>query len=211
MAGQTQLVRIDEESTDPLNKAIEDEVISLIRYEMARTDIVIIQDYGKGVITRRVMDEVHKLAEKYDLGVLVDPYSKRDPSVYAGADVLTPNKQECMELVSDLKPESIEQATNYLLGATGAWGVLTTLGKDGMYGVHKFAPSFTLKSEAQNVVDVTGAGDTVISALAIGMAMGLEFQNAASMANHAAAIVVKKLGTSVCTKDELLKSLQERT
>lgn len=211
MAGQTQLVRIDEETTDPISSISEFEIISFIEYEMRKTDIVIIQDYGKGVITRRVMTKVMELSERYGLKVLVDPYSKQDISIYFGADTLTPNKQECLELSSKFKVgQDIKRATTLLAQSLNLNNVLTTLGKDGMYGYSRSTKDFNIKSKASSTVDVTGAGDTVIATLAIGLASGLDFKNAADMANHAAGIVVKKLGTSVCTKEELLKSLKER-
>lgn len=210
MAGQTQLVRVDDETTDPINMAIENKIIEAIEYEMARTDIVIVQDYNKGMINRNIMTKIRKLADHYGLMVLVDPHSKQDPSIYFRADVLTPNKQECFDLTSKFKPNSIETAANQLQSMSNAKSVLVTLGKDGMFGWTSYKENFSIKAHAENVVDVTGAGDTVIAALAIGLAVGLDFRNAVEMANHAASVVVKKLGTSVCTKEELLRSLKER-
>lgn len=206
MAGSTQLVRLDEESTHNISYQTESKLIEILMKKLPYADAIIIQDYGKGVVTRQLAETLIALALP-DQKVLIDPYSKQDPSVYWDADVITPNKQECMELTSKFHPGSVKDATRLLRNSTNAPLVVTTLGKDGMYALGPEGKEFNLDAKAETVLDVTGAGDTVISVLALAAASGMKVKPSMKLANEAAGIVVKKLGTSVCTFDELQKAV----
>ncbi len=169
--------------------------------------MVILSDYGKGGLTHIVrMIEMARVRGKR---VLVDPKGD-DYSRYAGAHVLTPNRAELREVVGRWSDEAdLQQRTQKLRESLRLQAVLLTRSEEGMTLFEQGAVTH-VPTQAREVFDVSGAGDTVISTLAVMLASGASLPEAMRVANHAAGIVVGKLGTAVVTRDELLADLSHR-
>lgn len=207
-AGHQQLLRVDEETTTPLTGALEDTFIMAALDAMKGRKALVLSDYGKGALTPRVLQTLIDTAKKAGIPVIVDPKG-HDYTRYRGADVVTPNKKELAEatghrlLVSDA---DIETAAKTLMASAGIRAVLATRSAEGMSVIE---PSGTthLKTQAREVFDVSGAGDTVVAALAAALAMGLPLSEGAMLANLAAGLVVEKIGTATVQAGELAEAL----
>jgi rfaE bifunctional protein kinase chain/domain len=187
-AGQ-QIVRIDRETERYLSPAIETKIVNSCTKIMNDVSVVVISDYNKGVINEMTAQSVIKAAMERGIPVIVDP-KKRDFSIYEGATVITPNGQEYLDAYRQFA--KIEPA------------ILVTLGSLGM-DLHLKGSITRIPTKAKSVVDVTGAGDTVVAALATFIATnkGKSLMEAAVFANAAAAVVVGKRGTATVTLDEM--------
>jgi D-beta-D-heptose 7-phosphate kinase/D-beta-D-heptose 1-phosphate adenosyltransferase len=179
-------------------------LVDTIVAEIKKIDVVILSDYGKGLLTREVVQEIIATAKAEGKPVIVDPKS-RDFSLYSGADFISPNLNElanaaARELRTD---EEIIDAAKKLMEAHNIANILVTRSKDGMTLVSRNSEPQHLKARAQEVFDVSGAGDTVIATLALGIASGLSFSEAANLANIAGGIVVGRLGTAAVTPEDL--------
>jgi D-glycero-beta-D-manno-heptose-7-phosphate kinase len=193
-----QLIRIDFEkppSSEVLAAKLEE-----FRSALADCDVVILSDYGKGGLTH--IAEMIRAARKAAKRVLVDPKGD-DYSRYKGASIITPNLAELREVVGRWKDEAdLKQRAQALREKLGLEALLLTRGEDGMTLFAK-SRSTTIKAEAREISDVTGAGDTVIATLAVMLAAGAGVEAAVRIANRAAGIVVGKLGTATASHDEL--------
>ncbi len=188
-------------AAEPLVKAIE----SLAASEPP--DVIVLSDYAKGVLSEPVVTFVIAWARKHGVPVLVDP-KRNDFAVYAGATVITPNAKELAAATgresSDLGV--IERGARTLITAAGCEALIVTLGENGMLVVPADKPALHISAAAREVYDVTGAGDTVIALLALGLATRLPLESSASLANVAAGLVVQKVGTAVVTAPELVSA-----
>lgn len=204
-AGQ-QLLRADDEVASPITEAV-DAVIEAAGRAMVTADIVVLSDYAKGVLSPAVLEEIIAVARARDIKVVVDP-KQRDFAVYRGATVITPNRAELRQ-ATGIDPADDAAAVAAGMAArtaTDAAAVLVTRGADGMTLVEGEA-AHHLRSQAREVFDVSGAGDTVVACLALAMANGVPLRQAAQMANAAASVVVGKLGTATVSRDELRVAL----
>lgn len=210
IAANQQVLRIDRES----RKDITDEQSrALCRYaekRMPQCDLVIVSDYGKGVVTPRLMEGLTEICRRQKKILIVDPKG-RDYSKYRGAYAITPNKKEAALAsgVDILDRESLTRAGEIILNRTGAQRLLITCGKDGMALFQPESSPRLISAKARQVFDVSGAGDTVISVLGLCMAAGASFEVAAGLANTAAGIVVAKVGTATLSQAELAAELQD--
>ena len=187
-----------------------DDAELLRRYEeqLNTVDAVILSDYAKGALHR--VEQLIALAKKKGLPILVDPKSD-DFSCYAGATIVTPNRKEFEKIVGVCDSiDAIEEKAKSYLETMNIGALLITLGKDGMLLVQKGFDPLHMPTRAREVYDVTGAGDTVISILAAGIASGQTLDQAALLANTAAGIVVAKLGTATVNPAELRRALQRQ-
>jgi D-glycero-beta-D-manno-heptose-7-phosphate kinase len=193
-----QLLRIDFErppSREVLASKLED-----FKRALPENDAVILSDYGKGGLTH--IAEMIRSARRAGKRVLVDPKGD-DYSRYKGASIITPNLAELREVVGTWKDEKdLKSRAQALREKLGLEALLLTRGEDGMTLFAK-TKTTTIKAEAREVFDVTGAGDTVIAALAVMLAAGAGLEAAVRIANRAAGIVVGKLGTAAATHGEL--------
>jgi D-glycero-beta-D-manno-heptose-7-phosphate kinase len=205
-----QVVRFDRESRTPVGSESIDTIISYV--EKMRDDVgaIVISDYNKGVITKPLLDGIRRISSKRKVTVCVDP--KRDDfSLYQGFDIITPNQQEaCRAVGREIRNEKeLFQVGTMLLERFDFKAVLITRGEEGISLFEKNNPVVhtPFRTLAKEVFDVTGAGDTVIGVFALSMAAGANFKEAAVLANHAAGIVVGKVGTATVSQEELKKSL----
>lgn len=206
MAQKQQLFRLDSEVADPLSQAEESDVVTACEAAMADAGALILSDYGKGIMqTAGLCQRLIRLATAQGIPVFVDPKGS-DWERYRGATCITPNTSE-LELVVGQRLDKGEAAIAALLETTrtafGLSHLLLTRGADGMCLKEADKEALFIATEAREVFDVSGAGDTVIATLAASVAAGLPFDTAARLANAAAGIVVGKLGTRPVTIGEL--------
>lgn len=207
IAQHQQVCRTDRECRAPLSSAIRQALLQKAREAVQQCDAVIISDYAKGVIDAEHTMQLIQSAKDLGRFVAVDP-KVADYRVYRGASIITPNKHEA-ELASGISidgPESLEKAAQRILALAQADNLLITRGEDGM-SLFEGARCHHIPTVAREVYDVTGAGDTVIANLTLGVAAGAALPLAALLANHAAGVVVGKLGTATASPLEILESL----
>jgi D-beta-D-heptose 7-phosphate kinase / D-beta-D-heptose 1-phosphate adenosyltransferase len=208
MAGHQQLLRVDEEQTHALASEEEAALIAAAEHAIDESDAVILSDYGKAVLGPRVIAAAIVKARAAGIPVFVDPKSE-DFTHYRGATCITPNQKELavaarLPVAGD---EEIVAAARHVMRAAGAQAILATRSEKGMVLVEASGAVHHEAARAQEVYDVSGAGDTVIAVLALAAAAGYDLPHAMRLANTAAGIVVSKLGTATVELDELLLEL----
>lgn len=202
-----QIVRVDQEDTTPVEPEHERRIIAAACLAIDDCDVLVISDYGKGVCSNAVLSAVLRYANALGKAVLVDP-KRQDFNAYRGATILTPNRKELSD-ATRLPCESDAEAlaaAEHAQRESGAAILLTRSEKGISFFPQEGAP-LHLPTVAQDVFDVSGAGDTVIAVLAAALAADIPIADGIRMANHAAGIVVSKLGTAIVTKEELAASL----
>jgi len=204
IAHAQQVVRYDRETRDSLNPETTKSILDFIHDQRDKLAAIIVSDYGKGVVTRELMEGVKGLMSARDLPLAVDPNVKNFP-LYEGVTIITPNHSEAQEVagIDIVDEESLRRVGEKLLQSFRCRALLITRGKDGMTLFEEQGRVTHIKSIARKVYDVTGAGDTVIAALTLGIAGGLDMKSAAYLSNLAAGIVVGEIGTSTVKIDNL--------
>ncbi len=213
IAHSQQMVRFDREKTDDISRGDLNKILRFVRQKIKDMDVVILEDYGKGVMQPFLLKEVVKLAEKYKKPVLVDPKEKHF-TYYRGVTCITPNRKEAYGGYERTigpwhKMPALEQVGWRLMTKLKLDSVLITLGEDGMALFEKNKKITRIPTAAREVYDVSGAGDTVIATLALALASGAKMQEAAKISNLAAGIVVGKLGTAAVSPDELKDAVRK--
>ncbi len=199
---QQQLLRIDFE-TPPSREVLEDKLDDFESL-VDSVDIVILSDYGKGGLTH--VSKMIKAAKAHGKRILVDPKGD-DFARYRGATLLTPNRGEFRQVAGRWKDESdLAMRAEALRSELDLEALLVTRSEEGM-SLFSSAGAMHEPTQAQEVYDVSGAGDTVIATLGLMMAAGVEMPEAVRIANRAAGVVVGKLGTATVSRDELILSL----
>jgi len=208
VAHHQQVVRIDKEKVEHLGAELLSKMLKIIEEAVKKVDAVIIEDYGKGVITPALLEKVVPLAKKHGKIISVDPKEEHF-KYYKGISVITPNNHEASKAVGfPIKDEaSLERAGNVLLDKLRCRIALITLGENGMAVFQRSKPMKRIPTAAQEVFDVSGAGDTVIASYTLALASGADPILAAHIANFAAGIVVGKVGIAVVTPEELLERI----
>ncbi len=212
IAHHQQVVRLDREYPAPLGPSVVTRLLNVVRKQLETIDAIVIEDYGKGVITRKLLEEVIPLARAKRKLITVDPKEEHF-DLYRDVTVVTPNRAEASAMVGRaLETErDVIQAARELVKRLNAESVLMTLGEDGMCLCEKAGRCVRIPTVAQAVFDVAGAGDTVIGTLTTALAIGASLHEAAVLANHAAGIVVGKVGVATASPQELLAKLQRPT
>jgi D-beta-D-heptose 7-phosphate kinase/D-beta-D-heptose 1-phosphate adenosyltransferase len=208
IAEHQQVLRIDRETKKEITKQTFNRLIKHAEKIIPNVDVILISDYGKGMIDRTMIKKLVQIAKKHNKTTIADPKGL-DFTRYAGVNLLTPNKKEATlasgrEISDD---RSLAEAGQILLDKAGCEKLLITCGKDGMVLFEKDKKPFKMGTKAREVYDVSGAGDTVIAVLGLGIASGHSFKQAVSLANTAAGIVVGKVGTAAVTSKELLEAI----
>ena len=210
VVGQGQhVVRIDHESREAVHGPFEESLFGAFRDALTQGAAgVILSDYRKGVLTPPLLARIIRTAREAGVPVLVDP-KPGEMERYRGATVLTPNLHELYVAtgVDVGTAQGRERAARQLMDSTECRAVLVTCGGEGLYIVERDRPPVTMPTDAREVYDVTGAGDTVAAVLGLGLFANLDLSDAARLANAAAAVVVGKLGTSVVRPEELARQL----
>ncbi len=209
LAGRHQLVRVDREVTDPISKGLEDELADKLTAIIDSADIVIFSDYNKGLFAPKLTQRLIKIANDYQKKVIIDPkglnYEK-----YNGAYLIKPNRKELAEAAKTESIKSIDdlpEAAKTIFSQTKTAYLIVTLSEEGM-AILTEQSSKLLPVKATEVFDVTGAGDTVIATIAYFIALGFSVEEACELANHAAAIVIRHVGSATTTIDEIIKDME---
>jgi len=213
LASGQQMLRADRETQAALDGAVRQGILDAVQAHLGECDAVVLSDYGKGVLAGGVAEGIIKAAHTAGKKVIVDPKGD-DYGRYSGADVITPNRKELCAAtgMSAGTDDEAAAAAKALIEAHGFKAVLATRSKDGMTLVCGADGGTTrhLRAEAREVFDVSGAGDTVVAALASALAAGAALERAAELANVAAGIVVAKVGTAAASADDLSHALRHQ-
>ncbi len=208
VAAHQQIVRIDRESREALPSSVEQQLCTWIADHAREYRVIVLSDYNKGVLTPAVIAAVVAAADLAGIPVLVDPKGT-DFTRYSGATLLTPNRKEA-EVASGISIKdtaSLAEAAAVIMGATGLQHLLITRSEEGMSLFSRGGEVVHIPTVAREVFDVSGAGDTVLATLAVGVASGLTMAESARLANIAAGIAVGKLGTSIVTPQEIIDTV----
>jgi len=203
------VVRADRERRTPVDARTEDHLIAILGAALQEADAFVVSDYDKGAVTPRVLAEILPRATKRGIPVLVDP-KIRNFDAYRPATLVTPNHHEALRLTNteDDTDEGMAHAARLIRERLNCESVLITRGEQGMMLLECDADPVYVGTVAREVYDVTGAGDTVIATLAAALAARASLVEAATLANHAAGIVVGKVGTATASRDELVGSFK---
>ena len=204
------VVRADRERRTPVTGEVERGLIEILREAIASADAFIVSDYDKGAVTPGALAEILPLAVARGIPVLVDPKIRNFDS-YRPATLVTPNHHEALRLTNteDYTDDGLRRAGFEIQERLGCEAVLVTRGERGMMLLEKGREPVYVETVAREVYDVTGAGDTVIATLAASLSAGATVLEAAVLANHAAGIVVGKVGTAAVSADELAHSFRD--
>jgi len=208
IAHNQMVVRADRERRGPVDAQTEDRIVAITKAALANAHALVISDYDKGVVTPGILAEV--LPAAYGrMPVLVDP-KIRNFNAYRPATLVTPNHHEALHLANleEDSDDALQSAARMIRACLGCDAVLITRGDRGMMLVEGDRNPVFVETAAREVYDVTGAGDTVIATLAAALVGGASMTEAAILANHAAGIVVGKLGTATATANDVLNSIQ---
>jgi D-beta-D-heptose 7-phosphate kinase / D-beta-D-heptose 1-phosphate adenosyltransferase len=219
LAQNQQLLRTDFEQNHALSATDQDTIKSLIHRLLQEKNYgaIILSDYGKGLLSEDLLRFILQSAKQKNCPVLVDPKGQ-DYSKYAGASVVTPNRKELSEATQNrptLEDEDVVKASQYLIDQSGIAAIVATRSQDGMTIVEKdqhtqqFLRPLHLRTQAREVYDVSGAGDTVIATIACGLSIGANLLEASQLANIAGGIVVGKIGTAPIRLQDLKKWFDE--
>lgn len=225
VAQHQQILRIDREETDPAN---DDKLLGrmcrFLQKHISLFDAVIISDYGKGMISRPLIEQVCSLAKEHGKILTVDPKVEHF-TYYRGVTAITPNKNEAENAIRNIKvtnrqsrqldihsdrletQSQVERAGKQLLKFLNLESLLLTLGEKGMCLFERSKKPVHIHTKARDIFDVTGAGDTVIAVFTLGLCSQATKRQAADIANHAAGIVVGKMGAVTVTREELVKAM----
>ncbi len=211
IAANQQILRTDFEQTQILSSDLETDLLNLFRSQVKTHDLVILSDYAKGIFSPQGLTNLIQEARLHEKPVLVDPKGI-DFTRYKGATLLTPNRQELAQATLDpLKTqEGLVSVAEKILKDTNIEAMIVTRGPEGMTLVTAAGEVEHLPTQALEVFDVSGAGDTVIATLAASLASGASLSTAMRLANVAAGLVVAKVGTAVVPPDELITALHHQ-
>ena len=212
VADGQQMLRADREMRSALSDDVERRILQQFGDSLRHADVVVLSDYAKGVLSEHVTQAAIAAARRAGKPVIVDPKAK-DLRKYTGATVLTPNRSE-LQLACGFDcatDELVESAARSFLDKGVCDAMVVTRGKDGMSVVSAGQAAVHLRTVARQVFDVSGAGDTAVAAMSLGLAAGATIVAASTLANWAAGIVVGKLGTAVVTAPELIEQLAPLT
>ena len=211
IAHDQQVVRYDREIKISLKPKTTKGILDFINEKKENLSALIVSDYGKGVISRQLMDGLKSITSDCDFPVTVDPNVKNFP-LYKDVTVITPNHNQAGEIagIQIISEEDLKKVGKKLLNNKKCKALLITRGKDGMTLFEQKGKVTHIKSIARKVYDVTGAGDTVIATLTLGIAGGLDLKSAAYLSNLAGGIVVGEIGTSTVKIDNLKELINSR-
>ena len=203
IAHSQQMVRFDREKKDRISPETSARVVSYIKKAVKAADLVVISDYAKGLVTQQLVEEANAVCQSLGRQIAVDPKVEHF-DYYKGVTIVTPNNLEASQAsgVDITDDETLHRAGEVLFNRLGCQALLITRGENGM---SLFEPSSEthIPTVAKEVFDVSGAGDTVIGTLALALASGADFREAAVLANFAAGVVVGKVGTATLSPEEL--------
>jgi len=203
MVSSHQLIRLDREDVNPISEPVAQTILNAIEAEIRNYDLVLISDYGKGALSNTLLTGIFDICKRAEIKTLLDPKGT-DFSKYRGVNIIKPNKKEAIIasgiIINDLP--SLKAACEKLQEITECDDVIITMSEDGiaLYSNNELS---VISTKALDVVDVTGAGDTVLASLGVALICGNSLYEACNFANHAAAVVVSKVGSATATLQEI--------
>ena len=210
IAHSQQVVRLDREQNESLNIRIRSQLRRLVQQQVQGCDVVVVSDYGKGVIDADLLALLAELREHQRFVYVIDP-KRRNYTHYRGATLVKPNKEEAGQAAGlEIRSEpNLRQAGTHLLDLWQAEAVLVSRGEEGMSLFKRGESVQHFPTTAREIFDVTGAGDTVLATCALALGAGATLEEATILANHAAGIVVGKVGTATVTPSEMIDALRK--
>ena len=208
VAHRQQVVRVDRESKDHVPAEARSRLLATLQPLLDDCGALVVSDYAKGVLAPDFLADIGRAARRAGVAYVVDPKPVHFP--YPGATVVTPNRDEAAGFFR--RPFTIGELGRLapeLMAGTDWRAILFTLGPDGMVLAERDAELERIPARVREVFDVTGAGDTVVAALSLALAAGAPLRTASALANLAAGVVVGKVGTAVCSSEELEVALAE--
>lgn len=209
IASNQHVLRIDRETKESISEPAFEAIAKYLEEKIPDVDVVLISDYGKGLITEALMARLIAAAQKHKKITIADPKGL-DFSKYSGVSLITPNKKEAalasgIEVVDE---KTLIEAGNKILQRVDIDKLLITCGKDGMVLFDRNKAPYKIRAETRQVYDVSGAGDTVLAVFGLSVASGISFEDGAVLANTSAGIVVGKVGTATVSRQELSSALK---
>ncbi len=208
LAGNQQMLRIDRESKDPISGDLARRLLNHVRAIADRFQVILVSDYLKGVLTDFLLRELIALGRERGIPVVIDPKGD-DYAKYRGATLLTPNRKEAQKAsgVAIVDEASLLKAGRALRERLELDALVLTRSEEGMSLFMGDGRELHMPTKAREVFDVSGAGDTVLSVIGVGLAAGLSLEQAAAVSNLAAGVVVGKVGTSTVSPEEILQAV----
>lgn len=209
LGDRQQLLRVDNEDLSNIVADTEKKLFEAVNEAIPQVQAIIISDYRKGTLTKLILKQAIQKAKEHNISVFIDPKGS-DYIHYVGADYIKPNRSELAALTnihcSDM--ESVSRAAHYLSEKTGA-NILVTLSQEGMILFKRDGSKFTLPTQAKEVFDVSGAGDTAIASFAFALSHGETEETAVRFANISSGIAVSKVGTAAVSLQEILSAASQ--
>ena len=209
-----QILRVDKEIENPISTALELRIIKLLNKKINDCNVIVLSDYNKGVLTNNLIKKIIRIAKDHKKILIVDP-KKKDFSVYAGATFITPNLKELKGATNTLgisnksdEDSLVLKLSKKIINKFDFKAVITTRSSNGISVVTDVGSFFHLPSEAKEVFDVSGAGDTVLAYLSSSISKGESLESSIKISNVAAGLAVAKFGTSVVSIDEIENTKQ---
>jgi len=206
-----QVLRVDRADSSPLPREVEDRLLAKIVAALPKVDLVVVSDYNKGVVTSRLMQGIIARARQRKVPVVADPIKAPDYAKYRGATLLTPNRMET-ELASGIRlgsDDAVRRAARQLVAELRLEALVITLDKDGAYLAVRGKAGQSVPTRPRPVYDNAGAGDMVISVIAMAMAARLPLIDAVRLANVAGGLEVQKFGVQTVSREEIVAELRE--
>ncbi len=206
-----QLLRVDQEDVKEIPQDTQKEILEAAEKLISEVKVLILSDYGKGTLPVTLIKKLIRLATKNKVPVIVDPKGT-DFSIYKGATIITPNKSELSKATENhavQTDDDIVVAAKLLIKKSGIETVFATRSENGMSVIGKKINPIHLPTKAQEVYDVSGAGDTVVAAIAASISSGSNYEEAAKIANIAGGLAVAKIGTAIIRQDELIRHVAD--
>ncbi len=214
VAHNQQIVRFDKEKTEKIQPLVADKLMQYFESQVGNVSAVIFEDYSKGVLSQKFLDDMQRLARRHGTMTAADP-NPRNLLRYSGLAAVTPNRAEAFTAAGVpytqpidevLQDDPLMRVGQILLRQWKPRNLLITLGEHGMCLFRSGKRPHHIPTVAQEVFDVSGAGDTAIASFVLALAAGTDPVDAAEISNHAAGVVVGKIGTATCTAEELTQS-----
>ncbi|MDD5475907.1 MAG: D-glycero-beta-D-manno-heptose-7-phosphate kinase [Syntrophales bacterium] len=208
IAHSQQVVRFDKEDKNPVSSEDRKKIVGYLQSVGPDIGAVVISDYNKGLVSKALLDSIRKIVKGAGIPLLIDP-KQNGFSLYRNCDLITPNQAEASQALGrELNSrDDLVSGANRLIKSFGFRSLLITRGEEGMTLFENDGDIIDIPAVCKEVFDVTGAGDTVIGTFALATAAGASNREAAVLANHAAGIVVGKVGTATVTRKELVSVL----
>ncbi len=208
IADAQQVLRVDSEANCPISSDMEEEILEIFQRQVASTDVVAISDYGKGFLSRYLLQSIIEIARAQGVPVIVDPKGP-DFSRYLGATVIKPNLQEAYIAAQRSHEAPLQEVAELLLRVCDVDELLITRSEAGISLFHRGGERVDFPVRSKEVKDVTGAGDTVLAMISVALANGLDIKRAAQLANIAAGLAIERIGCARIHLSQIAERLLE--